>query len=104
MIALLPKKIGATWDVIDGTIYDFWESKKNTYPEIYMLSTVIFAIAPTQAIVERSFSALTHAFPPNRNQLDENLLDDIITVCLNKELLDKINAQDIADLYNPEKN
>lgn len=92
--------IAAKHEVIDGTIYYFWESKKNSDPELYMLAKVIFAIAPTQAIVERSFSTLTHTFPPNRSRLDEDLLDDILIICLNKDLMEKINADDIAAIYN----
>lgn len=94
--------IAAEHDVPDGTIYDFWELKQLQYPEIYKLAQIVFAITPTQAIVERSFSVLSHIFPPKRSQLSEKHLDDILTICLNKQLLDVINLRDISNISNVE--
>lgn len=46
--------------LLNGTIHDFWKSKKDTYPELFELAEVILAISPTQVIVERAFSTLLY--------------------------------------------
>lgn len=55
-------------DLTNGTILDFWNSKKDEYPELYELAVVILAISPTQVTVERSFSVLSYVFNALRNQ------------------------------------
>lgn len=62
------------------------------------MANVVFAIAPTQAIVERSFSILSYVFNDRRTQLNEQMLEDILTICFHGDLLDAINLEDIEKI------
>lgn len=78
----------------EGTIYDFWLQNENFFPELFQLSQLIFSICPTQSIVERAFSTLSHIFPSHRNNLNENLLNDIMIISLNEDLFRQVNEED----------
>lgn len=82
-------------DVPDGGIHDFWHKNQLKFPRLFILAEIVYAISPTQAIVERAFSTLSHLYPPKRNQLLEGLLDDSLVICLNEELLVMVNEEDI---------
>lgn len=82
----------------DTNIIQFWENNKSKFPELYEMSKVIFAIAPTQVIVERSFSVLTHVFSHLRHPLKTELLKDILTICFHKELFEAVNLEDLAKI------
>lgn len=73
-------------DIPDGGIYDFWQKNKSKFARLFEISQVVYAISPTQAIVERAFSVLSHVFSSKRNQLNEDLLEDILTISLNEDL------------------
>lgn len=79
-------------------LFDDWETLKDEYPKLYQLSTIIFGIPPTQVTVERSFSAMALIFNPKRGQLRQKLLEDILTIKLNKELIHDINVRDMQAL------
>lgn len=83
-------------EVPNGTILDFWLLKKNEYPELYELAEIIMAISPTQAVVERAFSALSYTFNSRRNSLSEQMIDDILLISLNKDLFYANNEKDLA--------
>lgn len=84
----------------EGTILDFWNGKKDMYPELYKLAEVILAISPTQAMVETSFSTLSYVFNKLRNQLSSQLLEDILCIALNEDLLFAVNKEDLDQLTN----
>lgn len=65
----------------------YWKSQKTTKPELYKLSNVIFAISPTQASVERAFSALALILTHLRTRISDNLLEKILLIRLNKQIL-----------------
>lgn len=92
--------ISQNHEIPDGTIYDFWIKVQNDFPELFEMAQIIFAISPTQAIVEQSFSILSHTFPPNRNQLNEKNLDDILVICLNEDLFSIVNDEDVDNIMN----
>lgn len=77
------------------SILKFWDSKKKTYPLLYEIAMVIFAIAPTQVTIERLFSVFAHIFNDYRTSLSQRLLEDILMICLNPDLFDEVNAEDI---------
>lgn len=70
----------------DGTILDYWNNNQVKYPELYALAKIIFAISPTQAMVERSFSTMAHIFNERRNGLSMTLLELILIIALNADL------------------
>lgn len=82
----------------EGTILDFWIINKDKYPELYILAETILTITPTQAVVERSFSALSYVFNSRRNSLSEQMIDDILLISLNKDLFYTIREKDLSSL------
>lgn len=87
-------------DISEGTIYNFWMQNHKKFPELFAMSQIIYGISPTQAIVERAFSVLSHTFPAKRNQLDGELLDDILTICLNNDLFTLVNKEDMDTIFS----
>lgn len=85
-------------DMPDGTIFDFWAQHRDKFPELHYLALVVFAIGPTQVVVERAFSTLSHVFSIKRCQLNEHLLNDILIISLNEDLFHQINDEDCAEI------
>lgn len=84
--------------VEEGNIYDFWFKSGNDFPELVPLAEIIYAMSPTQVVVERAFSTLNHIFGPLRNQMNNQLLEDILVICLNEDLFEIVNQDEIAEL------
>lgn len=77
-------------------IHEFWEINKNQFGnELYEIACVIFSIPPTQAAVERCFSALKFMFSELRYQLAEDLLECCLLIHLNPKLYYYIRDLDI---------
>lgn len=85
--------------IADVTILGFWELNKSIYPELYQLAEIIYAISPTQAVVERSFSTLSYVFNSRRNQLSEKTLGNILISSLNKDLFHSVNEDDKNNFF-----
>lgn len=96
--AQIQRFISTQHEITDANIIHFWNCNEKAFPELFELSKVIFAIAPTQAIVERSFSTLSYVFNDYRSQLSQNLLEDILTICLNKDLFEIVNEEDLNEI------
>lgn len=79
-------------------ILDFWKSCKDEFPEIYTVASIINSIPPAQATVERVFSIVSFIFGKHRSRLDEEVLQNILTIRLNKDKLPKIFEDEIASL------
>lgn len=90
--------ISTQHQISDTNIIQFWENNKHKFPELYEMSKAIYAIAPTQAIVERSFSVLSHVFSHRRYQLKTDLLKDILTICFHKDLFGIVNHEDLDEI------
>lgn len=86
------------------SLITFWENKKKEYPILFELAMVIFSIAPTQVTVERMFSAFAHIFNDYRSSLSQSLLENILLICLNPDLLEEVNGDDIDQLYSKNQN
>lgn len=80
------------------SLFEDWETLKSKYPELYQLATIIYGIPPTQVSVERSFSAMAIIFNDKRSQLGHGMLENILTIKLNKELVNEINERDLQQL------
>lgn len=80
------------------SIFEYWENNKKTYPILHALAMNIFAAAPTQVAVERTFSVFGHIFNDQRSRLKQDLLEDILMICLNKDLLYEVNDEDMQNL------
>ena len=53
-------------------------------PELYTLSLVARALAVTQVSVERSFSTLKSVLSPQRSNMSDEILDDIMVIRTNE--------------------
>lgn len=76
-------------------VLEYWEEEKGVYPEIYLLSTIINAVPPTQATTERCFSTLNFIYDDKRTRLSLILLEQILLMRLNKDLVLSIFAEDL---------
>lgn len=81
------------------SIHDYWNTRKNEFgPELREIADVVFAIPPTQAAVERCFSALKFLFTEQRCNLGEELLECLMLVHLNPDFFESVKEQEIKDL------
>lgn len=71
-------------------VLKYWETNKAAKPELYLLSKVVFCVAPTQAPTERSNSGLTFVFSRYRSKIGQQLLEDILVVRPNADLFHSI--------------
>lgn len=79
-------------------VLEFWQEQKFVFPEIYLLSTIINAVPPTQVTTERCFSALNFIFDEKRTELSLVLLEQILLIRLNKDLVSTIFAEDFESI------
>lgn len=77
------------------SILEFWESKKAIFPEIYIVACAIFSIPPTQITVERQFSCLSLVYSNRRTQMSQAMLENILTIKLNKKVVNQIFEDEI---------
>lgn len=75
-------------------ILKFWEEKKNEFPQIYRLATILYGIPPTQATVERVFSHMAFVYNIKRAKLSTQTLENLLTIRLNKNLLSDVFDDD----------
>lgn len=81
----------------ESTIH-FHINNQTQYPKLFKLAMVVFAVAPTQVVVERAFSVLSYVFNVLRNQLKSSLLADILVICLNEDLFHIVNDEDMRGI------
>lgn len=81
-------------------VLEFWREQKCVYPEIYLLSTIINAIPPTQSTTERCFSSLNFIFDELRTKLSMVLLEQILLIRLNGDLLLEVFENDLEIIKN----
>lgn len=79
-------------------ILQFWKEQKQSFPEIYALAQVLNGIPPSQATVERAFSALAYIYGPLRCRLSAELLTDILQIKLNSQIMESIFLEERLDI------
>lgn len=83
------------------SIHNFWEKNKSRFgQELYDIAVTIFSIPPTQASVERYFSALKYFFNDHRYNLSEDLLEYCMLIHLNPEFFEIVKTERINCLIN----
>lgn len=86
------------------SIFKIWEQYKNLTSshasEMYQIANAIFGIPPTQAAVERLFSALNFIFTNRRHNLKSDLLEDILLLHTNKSFVEMIFTNHLSKLVN----
>lgn len=81
-----------------ASVLQFWQEQKTIMPHIFDVACIFHSIPPTQATVERSFSALALIFTIRRTKLEPSLLANILTIKLNKEMVQQIFKEEIVDI------
>lgn len=79
-------------------ILEFWKDKMESLPELYEIAQILNSIPPSQATVERSFSALAYIYGPLRCKLSHELLEEILRIKLNSETANKIFENEKKEL------
>lgn len=79
-------------------ILAFWKDQKQQFPEIYEMAKILNGIPPSQATVERAFSALAYIYSPLRCSLSSEMLEDILQIKLNSEILKQIFLEERIEL------
>lgn len=72
---------------VHSSVLSFWERMKLQLPELYDISTAVTAIPPTQATVERAFSALGLILTSRRTKIGDTILQNILLIRFNKNLM-----------------
>lgn len=77
------------------SVHAFWESKKSEFGVLYEIASVVFAVPPTQASVERNFSGLKYMLTDKRYNLKAELLEALLMIHLNREDFGEIQKNEI---------
>lgn len=85
---------------IEKTALKQWMEYKDKFPELSLLASIFHSIPPSQASVERSFSALAITFNARRCKLSQSVLEQLMLIKINEELADNIFKGDIQKLKN----
>lgn len=78
-------------------IFEYWEEKKDTFPELYKLAKVVHAVPAAQASCERTFSTATFVFSRYRSKLSQQMLQDILLIRLNRVFFYEVVSDEIAN-------
>lgn len=81
------------------SVHAFWEGKKAEFDVLYQIANIVFAIPPTQASVERNFSALKYMLTDKRYNLKPELLEALMLIHLNREVFYEIRKNEIANEF-----
>lgn len=79
-------------------ILKFCKGIENDFPEIYFISTILNGIPAAQATVERVFSVLSFVYDEKRSKLNEDVLQNILLIKLNKGHLERVFQEDMEKL------
>lgn len=71
-------------------LLEYWFTRRFEYPEMYRLTQVALAAAPTEVEVERMFSALLLVLTHLRNRLSREVLDAIMLIKMNFDLIKEV--------------
>lgn len=78
-----------------NSILKFWDDHSNEHPDLYELASIIHAIPPSQATVERAFSVLGYIYNSKRTRLAPETLENILMIILNRDLVEAIHQRDL---------
>lgn len=82
-------------------VLQYWNENKKSKPELYLLSKVVFSVAPTQVATERANSTLSFVFSRYRSNLGQTLLKDILVMRPNADLFDDIFNERLNKALSP---
>lgn len=64
----------------ETNVLQYWLERKNVNPVLFHLSQIVLSVPATQVSVERLFSSLKFILSPQRSQMSETLLNDILAI------------------------
>ncbi len=70
----------------DQDVFKYFDKMKDIDKDVHELAVTALSAPCTQASVERAFSALALFLSNKRMKIDEQVLDDLMVINLNKEL------------------
>lgn len=70
---------------------NYWSNKKRSEPQMYDLSQIILGAPAAQVSVERAFSALGLILTNLRTRLNDDTLQNILTIKLINSYLNKVD-------------
>lgn len=77
----------------------FWDTnKENLGTELYKIACIVHTVPPTQASVERTFSALKYLFSYYRYRLSERMLESLMLVHTNSDFYYLIKKAELDEL------
>lgn len=79
----LEKFNGKKEQLKDITIFEYWASIKDQFPDLYCVASVVHCVPSSQCTVERAFSALRLILSHLRTQISDELLEQILLIRLN---------------------
>lgn len=85
----------------EESVLEFWRNETkgdSIFHEIGEVAFVIYAISPLEVETERDMSKLGVIFSDRRNQLNEDILEDILLIHLNKDLFYKVKERELASI------
>lgn len=85
---------------INETAIEFWKENKNMYPQLYLLSNIIFAIASSISETERTFSGFSYIYNNRRMNLNPKNVTNILIIRLNKDLFYEIKRKKLDAIRN----
>nr|XP_049467036.1 uncharacterized protein LOC125908363 [Anopheles coluzzii] len=71
-------------------VWCHWLSRKTTHPELFEVATLLLAVPSNQVSVERAFSALALILSDKRTKMNDENLENILLIKLNRKLFEKI--------------
>lgn len=71
---------------IKSNVFDFWREKKEDFPLLYKLASIVHAVQAGQCAVERDFSAFTSARDSRRCKQRPKNMSNILMIRLNPDV------------------
>lgn len=97
-ISKYESKISGTRMQSNKSIHEYWENEKEEFGVLYEVACIVFAIPPTQASVERNFSALKYMLTDKRYNLKPELLESLLLIHLNRTFFFEIRSKEILNV------
>lgn len=82
-ITTMLKNFDGTQKDLNTSVLEFWYQNRTSQPELWRLSSIVQGVPPTQTSIEQAFSSFPLILTPRRNQISDEVLQNILLVRLN---------------------
>lgn len=80
----------------EKSVLEYWDTQKNSL--LYDVAMAIYTIPPTQVMIERNFSSVSHIFSERRYNLSQERLENILLIHFNRDIFFDIKQQKISKI------